>query len=49
LFIQGTGSEHQGLVAWRIFAMLMFFLPIIIFDAMLKTQADGREAAGEPS
>jgi hypothetical protein len=31
-------GEPGVVVAWRIIAMLMFYLPIIIFEVMLETQ-----------
>ena len=43
-FILGTGAENRLLSCMEDIAMLVFFLPIIIFEAMLAPNANEREA-----
>jgi hypothetical protein len=46
LFISGTTQVNRTLSwQWRIIAMLVFYLPIIILEAMLQPWPNKREAA----
>jgi hypothetical protein len=38
VYFGNAPGEPGVVVAWRIIAMLMFYLPIIIFEVMLETQ-----------
>jgi hypothetical protein len=44
LFILGTAPRTESCCGMEDVAMLVFYLPIIIFEAMLETNANKRKA-----